>query len=152
RFFEAKAAEDIALASQQQLEEQAQLVTARLKAGTATNADRLRLDVAVSNAKLQRIQAKASQSTLRTALLLAMGLEPTNAAVELVEPTSLEQRALPGLSEAEARKQATQARPEVARAQREHDSAAHHATAGYLALLPDVGAEAVYTNLQGQVF
>src|SRR5262249_34937454 len=45
RFYEARAAEQIAVTSQKQLEEQAQLVLARVKAGTATNADKLRIDV-----------------------------------------------------------------------------------------------------------
>jgi outer membrane protein len=151
RYFEALAAQDIALTSQHQLEEQLQLVAARLKAGTATNADKLRLDVAISNAKLQHIQAQAQATTARTALLLAMGLDPSQP-IELLQPTALEQRALPQLSEADARETAAQQRPEVMRAMREQASARYHARASYLALLPEVGVEGVYTNLRGQAF
>jgi outer membrane protein TolC len=151
RYFEAKAAEDIARTSQSQLEDQVGLVAARLKAGTATNADRLRLEVAVSNAKLQRIQAQASESQLRTALLLAMGLEPSSP-IELLQPTALETRAGPEVTEAEARDRAAHRRPEVLRALKDEEAARHHATASYFALLPDVALEGAYSNLQGQVF
>jgi len=151
RYFEAKAAEDIALTSQQQLEEQAQLVTARLKAGTATNADKLRLEVAISNAKLQRIQAQAQEQSVRTALLLAMGLTSTED-VTLRQPTELEQRPLPKLTEAEAVDTAAAKRPEIAQAMKTHEAASQHARASYLALLPDLSVDGVYTNLKGQVF
>jgi outer membrane protein len=151
RYYEARAAEEIALTSQQQLEEQSQLVVARLKAGTATNADKLRLDVAISNAKLQRIQAQAQEESVRTALLLGMGLSST-ADVTFLQPTALEQRPLPKMTEAEALDIAREKRPEVAQAVKTHTAAEQHARATYLALLPDVSVDGVYTNIHGQVF
>jgi outer membrane protein len=150
-YFEAKAAEQIAITSQQQLEEQSQLVVARLKAGTATNADKLRLDVAISNAKQQRIQAQAQEDSTRTALLLAMEL-PSTSDAELVEPKELEERALPNLTESAAIGQAVEKRPEVAQAAKTHEAANLHARASYLALLPDVSVDATYLNIHGQVF
>ncbi len=123
-----------------------------MKAGAATTADRLRLDVAISNAKLQRIQAQAQESTVRTALLLAMGLENEGNSVVLKQPVELEQRPLPTLSESDARATAAKSRPEVAAALRDQEAAKHHATASYMALLPDFGLEGAYSNLQGQIF
>jgi outer membrane protein len=150
-YFESKAAEEIALTSQQQLEEQAQLVVARLKAGTATNADKLRLDVAISNAKQQRIQAQAQQDATRIALLLAMEL-PSTSDAELVEPKELEDRALPNLDDSTAIAKAVQNRPEVAQAVKAHDAAVRHTNASYLALLPEVSVDATWLNIRGQVF
>src|SRR5579883_631696 len=57
RFFEAKAAEEIARASQAQLADQIQLAKARIAAGVLTNADLLRVEVAAANARQQEIQA-----------------------------------------------------------------------------------------------
>jgi outer membrane protein TolC len=151
RYYEAKAAEEIAFTSQKQLEEQVTLVLARVKAGTATNADKLRIDVAIANAKLNRIQAQAQEDAVRTSLLLAMAL-PANGAYELVEPTELQQRTVPQLSEENAIDLAAKQRPEVAQAVKAHEAASQHATASYLALLPELSVDGVYTNLFGQAF
>src|SRR5581483_2250746 len=147
RYFEAKAAEDIARTSQAQLEEQQQLVLARVKAGTATNADKLRLDVAISNAKLQAIQAQALQATARTALFLGMGITPSKD-IDFAQPKELEARALTKLTETEAMDQAARDRHEVARAQKEQQAASKHATTSYMTLTPEVALENAYTNLQ----
>jgi outer membrane protein TolC len=80
-----------------------------------------------------------------------MGL-PANGSYELLEPTELQQRVLPQLNEQGAIDLASKQRPEIAQATKTHEAAEQHARASYLALLPDVRVDGVYTNLQGQVF
>lgn len=152
RYFEARALIDIARASESQLAEQHQIAEARLKAGVITQADLLRLQVAEANAKQQEIQAQTSATVAYTALMLAMGLDPTDKTVELLEPTSLENAKLPSQSEAQAQQLASTMRHEVLGARLQADSAQRQAHSRLFQLLPEINAEAAYLNVQGQVF
>ncbi len=152
KYFEGKAAEDVAKASIAQLEEQRQVTEARVKAGAATNADVLRLDVAVANAKQQLIVARAQQEMTYSALLLAMGYTAQDADIELLEPTALEAGEVPPLNEVDAQRSAAAGRPEVERARLEQSAAEHQATARFLSLLPEANLEAAYMHMTGQAF
>lgn len=152
RYFEAKAAAEVARASISQLEEQHQVTEARVKAGAATTADVLRVDVAAANAKQQLITATTQQQVTSAALLLAMGFSAEDADVELVEPVQLEQASAPTLTERDAQHLAATNRPEVERARFEQSAAEHQATAKLFALLPEANLEAAYLHIQGQAF
>jgi outer membrane protein TolC len=150
RYFEARAAEEVARAAIAQLEEQRQVTEARVKAGAATTADVLRVEVAAANARQQAIQAQAQQQVVRSALLLAMGFSAQDAEVVLAEPTALEEADPPALTEVEAQAAAATRRPEVERARLEHSAASHQATGRLLALLPEANLEAAFVRIQGQ--
>lgn len=123
-----------------------------MKAGAATDADVLRLDVAAANAKQQLIVARAQQETTYSALLLAMGYTAQDADIELLEPTALEAGELSQVSEADAQHFAAAGRPEVERARLEQSAAEHQATARFLSLLPEANLEAAYMHITGQAF
>ena len=150
RYFEARAAEEVARAAIAQLEEQHQVTEARVKAGAATTADVLRVDVAAANARQQAIQAQAQQAVARSALLLAMGFSAQDADVTLLEPRALEEADLPALSEVDAQAAAAARRPEVEQARLAHRAADHQARGRLLALLPEANLEAAYVLLNGQ--
>jgi len=152
RYFEARAAEGVATTAIEQLEEQRQVTAARVKAGAATNADVLRVEVAVANAKQQLIVARAQEEMTYSALLLAMGFTARDADIELVEPTALEGREPPQVSEVDAQTSAAAVRPEVERARLEQRAAEHQATARLFALLPEANLEAAYLHMTGQAF
>jgi len=150
RYFEAKAAADVATSSISQLDEQHQVTEARVKAGAATTADLLRVEVAAANAKQQRIAAETQEQIAYSALLLAMGFDAEDGDVVLLEPVALEKAAASGLSEREAQAQAAVGRPEVERARLEQSAAEHQATAKLFALLPEANLQAAYLHVYGQ--
>ncbi|MFT3837533.1 MAG: TolC family protein [Myxococcaceae bacterium] len=152
RYFEAKAAEDIAAASVQQLGEQKETANARLKAGAGTNADVLRVDVAVANAKQQVLAAKSQEASTRAALLIAMGFDKDDGTVEFTEPTALEEASPKLIAEEQAQQLAATQRDEVQRAKYEHIAAENGAWNKKWALLPQIDAEAAWVNVQGQIF
>lgn len=150
RLFEARAAMEIAQASQEQLTEQLAVAEARLKAGALTDADVLRVKVARANIRQQELQAKLQASSARTALLTLLDL-PLDEAVEFGEPsTLLADAAKPPPGAAEATAQALQRRPELAQAARQQESAEAASRARLLALLPEIDAEAAYIRIDGQ--
>jgi outer membrane protein len=152
RYFEAKAAHDVATASIAQLDEQRQVTEARVKAGAATTADVLRLEVAIANARQQQILAQTQQQVTSSALVLAMGLSAEDGEVELLEPTALEAKQPPPLTEVEVQRTAAATRPEVIRASHEQRAAEHQATARLFSLLPEANLEAGYVHIFGQAF
>jgi outer membrane protein len=152
RYFEAKAAEEVAKASIEQLLEQHQVMEARVKAGAATSADLLRVEVATANARQQAITATTQQQVARSALLLAMGFTAEDTGVDFVQPEALENATPPAVTEVDAQHTAADKRVEVAKAKLEERAADHQATAKLFALLPEANLEAAYVNIQGQAF
>jgi outer membrane protein len=152
QYFEARALEQIAGASVAELAEQVNVNQARLKAGVITNADYLRVTVALANARQQQIQAHAQGTVAKANLLDAIGFTP-DAGVEFVEPTSLlaiSAQPLPELHAATS--QALHKRPEVKQADYAQKSANGTKTARYMSLLPEVDAEGAYVRTDGQLF
>lgn len=152
RYFEARATQAIARASQEQLTEQRKVVEVRLHAGAATQADLLRVQVAEANARQQELQASAGADVARTTLLIAMGFTPNDGAIELVEPVALSEARLPAMSDSEVQAKAFQRRHESKRALAEYNAAVHQQRARLAALLPDIQLQAAYLNVQGQAF
>ncbi len=150
--FEAKAQEAIAKQSAQELEEQVTIARAKLKAGVLTNADVLRVQVAVANAQQQAIVAHTQAEVARASLLILIGL-PGEEAVELREPSALLEAAhAETMSYSVAVQRAMAARPELLTAQLHVESAEYQERARLLALLPDINLQAGYTRVDGQVF
>ena len=153
RYFEAKALQEIARSSQHELGEQVTVAQARVKAGVLTNADVLRVQVALSNAQQQEIVAKTQGEIARAGLLIACGLTPDDTSVDLVDPADLlaaGQRTLP--SYAGARDQSLRARPELVQGQRVADAADRQRRSRMLSLLPEVSLEGAYVRVDGQIF
>jgi outer membrane protein TolC len=154
RFFEAQALEQIAQSSVRELADQVTVAKARLSSGVITQADLLRIEVAVANAHQQGLQAHSQAEIARAQLFAAIGLPPTEAAgFSLLEPVALlavaRQPSRPAnvlLPEARLR------RPEVAQQLHLTRAADHQAGARGFALLPDINLEAAYTRVDGQVF
>jgi outer membrane protein len=152
RYFEAKAVEAIANASGAELEDQVKVAGARLRAGTITKADVLRIQVAAANAHEQEIAARGAAKVAKATLLADIGWGQDED-VEPAEPVSLladASSALPGFGDAE--RAAEHARPELAVAQARAEAAASLKHARTWSLLPDVDAEAGYVRLDGQAF
>ncbi|HWE29599.1 MAG TPA: TolC family protein [Polyangia bacterium] len=150
--YEARALEQIAIASVTELQDQVKVSQARLKAGVITNADLLRVQVAEANARQQQIVAHTSGITTTAQLLNALGLRPDDD-VELVEPTTLLDQsatALPDLGAATSHAEAN--RPEVLQLKHSTLSADRNRTARYFSLLPEVDAEGGYVRTDGQLF
>lgn len=152
RYFQAKALAEVARASEAELSEQVKVAEAKLRAGAATNADLLRVQVAAANARQQEIVADSQALVTRAQLLAAVGYHPGDAAVELVEPAALlgGDTALPG--EAAAADLALRRRPELKRDTLLGASAEHTRKARWLSLLPEIDGEAGYTRIDGQKF
>jgi outer membrane protein len=150
--FEARALEDIAKASEAELADQVQVTKARVTAGVLTNADALRVQVAVANAKQQEILAHTQGEVARARLLTAMGLLPTEDGVEFAEPKTLLAHARAPLPrQKDAQQQAFAMRPELKRLSLRVESLDHARQARKFSLLPDVDAEAAYNRLDGEV-
>ena len=153
RYFEARSLEDIARSSQKELGEQIAVVEAKVKAGVLTNADVLRVKVAVANARQQQIQAHAQGEIARAQLLSAIGLDPGDADIELVEPANLLAAAHTTVARYEdARASAVARRPEMMQLRLAAESADRTHRAKKLALLPDVDLEAGWIHISGQFF
>ncbi len=87
RVFEAQALEQIAGASVHELGDQVTVAKARLASGVITQADLLRIEVAVANAEQQALEAQSQGATARAQLFAAIGLSPADAAeLTLVAP------------------------------------------------------------------
>lgn len=154
RIFEARAGEDIAQASIEQLQKQVQDAQARYNAGTITKADLLRFQTAVANARQQKIQATTQALTSRQALLTLLGRNPEDPSLEFVEPVELEREAAEprGSSTDALINRALQNRPEVERAAKQAEAARANGQARMFELLPEVDVQAAYSNVRGQVF
>jgi outer membrane protein len=150
--FEARALEDIAKSSEAELADQVQVTKARVAAGVLTNADALRVQVAVANAKQQEILAHTQGEVARARLLGTLGLPPGNDAVDFAEPKTLlahAKAALPLLRDAQH--QASLARPELKQLKLQVESLEHAKKGRTYSLLPDIDAEAAYNRLDGEI-
>jgi len=156
RVFEAQALEQIAGASVHELGEQVTVAKARLASGVITNADLLRIEVAVANAQQQALEAHSQGETARAQLFAAIGLMPGEAAeLTLVEPAARLAAARgrgTGPSLAALLPQAQAHRPELARQAHLVTAADKQIGARTFALLPDIDLEGAYVRTDGQVF
>jgi outer membrane protein TolC len=152
RTFEARALEQIAHSSVEELAEQVRVAQARLKAGVITNADLLRVSVAEANAKQQQIVAHSQADIARARLLEAIGLDPDDRAYELIEPSELLESSSRPLPEAGSLKGASQRRPEVAQSRFVLTSAVHSRNARAWSMLPEINLDGGYLRIDGQAF
>ena len=155
RAFEAQAMRRIAETSAAELSEQVTVARARLASGVITNADLLRLQVAIANARQQALQAEGQSRTARAALFAAMGVRPAEAVtLTLVEPRTLlaaARAAAPAPTES-LLTGAHERRPEVRQQEHLASATARDARTRAYALLPDVNLEAAYIRVDGQQF
>lgn len=153
RYFEARALQEIARSSQSELSEQVTVAQARLKAGVLTNADVLRVQVALANAQQQEIVARTQAEIARGGVLIACGFSPDDAGIELTEPTELiEAGHKPLPAYAGARAQSLRLRPELVSGQNLAAAADRQRRARLFSLLPEVNLEAAYVRVDGQAF
>lgn len=152
RYFQATAAQDIARASERELNEQLQVAQSRLQAGVLTRADVLRTQVALANAQQAEIQAQVQAQIARQSLLTLIGLPVNDAGIDFVEPKQLEDISQPLPTEEAAIAAAVQGRPELVRAERQADAASQQARSRLFQLLPEINLEAAYIRTRGQVF
>jgi outer membrane protein len=149
RMFEAKSMEQIAHASEVELAEEVTVTEARVKAGTLTGADLLRVKVAQANARQQAITARTQATVAGANLLSAIGLAPDDRTIEFLEPTSLLVAKPPKVRAPEA---TPGGRPEVEQASLLAEAAVHEARSRAFGMLPEVDLEAAYSRIDGQVF
>jgi outer membrane protein len=153
QLFEARALEQIAKASEEELAEQVTIADARLKAGVLTKADVLRVKVSQANAKQQEIQAHAQGEVARANLLGRIGIPIDDRSVDFAEPATLLAQAKAPLPDvATASHAALSRRPEIAQKRRTAEAAQHTANARSYSLLPDVDLEAAYLHFDGSPF
>jgi outer membrane protein len=156
RIFEAQALEQIAASSVRELSDQVTVAKARLASGVITQADLLRIEVAVANAQQQGLEAHSQGQIARAQLFAAIGLPPADAAeMTLVEPSerlngARARAAAPSLTSLLPQTQAK--RPELAQQLHLVAAADRQASARAYALLPDVDLEAAYLRIDGQPF
>ncbi len=146
--FEAKSLEQVARASEAELAQQVSATEAKLRAGSLTQSDLLRVQVALANARQQEISASTQVTVARANLLAAMGLPPDSRGVEFTEPISL----LSAAERAPSGVTAVDKRPEIESARLHAESLDHAERARAFALLPEVNLEAAYSHVTGQVF
>lgn len=150
RLYEARAAREVAQASQQQLAEQLVVSKARVEAGAMTNADVLRVQVARANIQQQELQAGVQESAARTQLLTLLGM-PLDADIDFAAPVALEAEAekpVPSLTDASSTALST--RSDLQQQVRLLDAAEATSRSRLAALLPDVDLTAAYIRVDGQ--
>jgi outer membrane protein len=153
QLFEARALEQIAKASEEELAEQVTIAEARLKAGVLTRADVLRVRVSQANAKEQGIQAHAQGEVARANLIGRMGLPIEDQSIDFAEPATLLAQAKVALPEGQsAQRSAIAQRPEMAQRRLAAESAHHTERARAFGLLPELDAEAAYIRTDGSPF
>lgn len=156
RVFEAQALEQIASSSVHELGDQVTVAKARLASGVITNADLLRIEVAVANAEQQALEAHSQGVTSRAQLFAAIGLSPADAAeLTLVAPEARlaavrARGSSPSL--AALMPQARDHRPELVRQAHLISAADRQRGARTYALLPDIDLEGAYIRTDGQLF
>ncbi len=153
QLFEARALEQIARASEEELAEQVTVAEARLKAGVLTRADVLRVRVSQANAKQQEIQAHAQGEIARANLLGRVGLPVDDRTIDFAEPTKLlAASSAPLPPPADAERMALAQRPDLAQRRLTSESAHHTEVARAFAMVPDVDLEGAYIRTDGSVF
>jgi outer membrane protein TolC len=149
RLFQAKARSEIAQASANELAQEVTQTAARVKAGTLTNADLLRIQVAEANARQEVIVADAEATVSRGIILSAIGRSPEDTTTQFLPPNALLAQAdVPAASPDEA----VSRRPEIRQARLHAESADHDARASKYAMLPEVDLEGGYMRIDGQKF
>jgi outer membrane protein TolC len=150
RLLEAADLSAIAEQAIRDIEEQARTAHALVEAGTLIEADYLRTQVALAQARQDLLRAQAQLGSTRAQLASIIGL-PTGAELE---PAAIDRQALPRLPAApdEALAGLEQNRPELAAARSRAEAAelAHKAALGQL--LPTVTAIAAYQHFTGSSF
>ena len=153
QMFEARALEQIAKASEEELAEQVTIAEARMKAGVLTRADVLRVKVSQANAKEQGIQAHAQGQVARANLIGRIGLSIEDQSIDFAEPTTLLAQAKTALPEAaNAQRDALAQRPEMRQRKLAAEAAEHTEKAHDYDMLPDVDLEAGYIRTDGSIF
>ena len=153
QLFEAKALEQIARSSEDELAEQVTIAEARMKAGVLNRADVLRVKVSQANAKQQEFQAHAQAEVARANLIGAIGVPQDDESVEFAEPVTLLAEAKVPLPDAKtAQRTAAAQRPEIRQRKSSAEAARHTAKARGFALLPDFDFEGGYLHFDGQPF
>jgi outer membrane protein TolC len=153
QLFEARALEQIAKASEDELAEQVSVADAKLKAGTFTTADVLRVKVSQANAKQQEIQAHTQAEVARANILGVVGLPMDDGSIDFAEPSALLAEAkapLPSATLAQSTAQAN--RPELRHQRMVAESSHHTASAKAWSLLPDFDLEGGWLHFDGQPF
>src|SRR3954471_12223181 len=156
RVFEAQALEQIAGSSVHELGDQVTVARARLASGVITQADLLRIEVAVANAEQQALEGHSQGATARAQLFAAIGLSPADAAeLTLVAPEARlaavrAKGSAPSL--AALMPQARDHRPELARQGHLILAADRQVGARTYALPPDIDLEGAYIRTDGQLF
>jgi outer membrane protein TolC len=156
RVFEAQALEQIAGSSVHELGDQVTVAKARLASGVITQADLLRIEVAVANAEQQALEAHSQGVTSRAQLFAAIGLSPVDAAeLTLIAPEArLAAVRAKGSSPSLATLMplARDHRPELARQAHLIQAADRQVGSRTYALLPDIDLEGAYIRTDGQLF
>jgi outer membrane protein len=155
RTFEARALEQIAGSSVEELAEQVRVAQARLKAGVITNADLLRVQVAQANARQQQIVAHSQADIARARLLEAIGLDPLSEdarTVELIEPKELLDSSARPLPDAGSLDGAAARRPEILQSKLTLRAAEHSRNARAWSMLPEINVDGGYLRIDGQLF
>jgi outer membrane protein len=156
RVFEAQALEQIAGSSVRELSDQVTVAKARLASGVITQADLLRIEVAVANAEQQALEAHSQGVTARAQLFAAIGLAPADAAeLTLIAPearlaAARAQGTSPSLEVLMPR--AREHRPELLQQAHLILAADRQVGAKTYALLPDIDLEGAYLRTDGQLF
>lgn len=149
RLFQAKARSEIAQASANELAQEVTQTAARVKAGTLTNSDLLRIQVAEANARQEVIVADAEATVSRGIILSAIGRSPEDTTTEFKPPLALlAQSDMPSPVAADA----VNRRPEMRQVKLRAESAAHDERASFYAMLPEVDLEGAYLRTDGQKF
>jgi outer membrane protein len=152
QLFEARALEQIARASEEELTEQVNIAQARLKAGVLTKADVLRVRVSLANAKQQEIQAHAQGEVARANLLGRIGLPLDDPGISFEEPAALLAQTKASLPEVgPAAQTALAARAEMKQRKLEAASATEGSKASDWGFAPDVNVEAAYVRTDGTI-
>ncbi len=149
KLFQAKARSEIAQASAKELAQEVTLTEARVKAGTLTNADLLRIQVAEANAQQEIIVADADATVSRGIILSAIGRSPEDTSTQFSPPNDLLAQVD---SPATDPNEALGRRPEMLQAKLHAESAQHEARSKSYALLPEVDLEAAYLRTDGSLF
>jgi outer membrane protein len=156
RVFEAQALEQIAGSSVHELGDQVTVAKARLASGVITQADLLRIEVAVANAEQQALEAHSQGVTARAQLFAAIGLSPVDAAELTLVPPEARLAAVRAKGSAPSlaalMPQARDHRPELARQGHLILAADRQVGARTYALLPDIDLEGAYIRTDGQLF
>jgi outer membrane protein TolC len=145
RVLEAADLQNIADQAIADIEEQARVARARVTSGTLIEADFLRTQVALAEARQARLRAEAQLGSTRAALASVVGLP---IATELA-PAPIDRGALPALPATLEEALRDQRRPEVAAAGARAEAARDQRRAAWIGLLPQISLVGAYQRFDG---